>query len=1657
MRKKFKKRLLGIILTILMVVSVIPVQQVQPVKAAETLKVGDKIYFKVISRDNGTFGADNAVPAVYLKTSATDGSGTWQTMTEVSGESNIYQYEVDKDNVTYVAFRRMSEDGIKYWDSMTSPLEINGNMYTSEGWNNSSETNSNPQNWCTYSEGGETPDPTPSTSNTVYYKKSENSNDTNWDNATNFYVYGFNSDTDKSDIQPMRLTSTAGVYEYTFTKQYAQVIFLRTTRFTSSGKDYSNQTVNLTVPWGKYINPMFTLDGNSDSKDYGKKTGTWSDNTNASTGDEVLKERFYVSTNLVDYINDARLGEGNKTRGYSNNNQGTVVNGSKDGSNVYSYLDAAISGRPWYTESDKDSSACQYTYPLYFGNMYDPLNRYGRRLGGDWFGLNNFSVGANVALDENKFYGAAAQGLVGNKLVDGKMVDPINSKVLPYFSGKEIHPYDKDGNIDESKNLSEYYNDLQFPFKQTIDKNGVITYSYDSETDKAVYYNFENKSFYESDSHILNGTTNDSTAPTKGFYPLNQPGDPREAVNMGFGTEFTIPFTLSKDGKINGKDITFKFTGDDDVWVFIDDYLVLDMGGAHRMASGTIDFTNKNVTVERAFTPDKSTTAAWKDGADRANQTSKVSSKAFTKIKTDGGNTFADIMENDSKVHTLKMFYMERGMIDSNMSVSFNFSPIPSGLTLSKDVDTAPVNDGLRSDVETKDNFDFTVVDDDPRKEYTYEKDYDGTGTERNTTKDGVVKGLADNVYAKNFEYTEKDEDGNKGLIIGTDFTITETENSNYSTRWFVTDISTGKNINKDDGLTSNFKLGDVSSGLTKVNYNVNFVNTPKVGTVNITKAWKGDVPKTLQKEDFPFKVEVDLDGAAEKDEYSTYALEYTVNGIKYKTDANGDFTLKSGQTAAFAGIPTGATVKVTETTTTDDKSWVVSGSNVAESNPVEEKSNETLTITNATKTINLPDKVIYVEAKKDTPYTPADVQPGYTVSNLSKGLTYSEKGFKGEDPNKSYTAEYTGSNSDGAIVNGKITVYTYQATDKVYVFDYGLESNIADTSTGNGLFQGGTFYNDNAKDAYATTAKLNQITPADGNNQTKITAKQTVINNNGSADDAVTFKPVAFMDKVENYTYTADITKKSATLDPNNPETGTTVNGTIKTMPASVVYYEDNFNATNENDDSSVKIVYTNSKPKSDPTYSQSNDQSENYGHDDAYKGDLEESGNSATEMNNGDGAYFTFTGDGFDIVSRTNEHTAGLIAYVYNGKKDATFFSNPEVFKAGATDLVKSIPVDTYYSNGDLYQVPVISTTLEKRGTYTVYLKALRTYTGQSVIYIDGVRIYNPLKDTSAYIETEKNTKVQELRGMLLGSNPSINLVTKDGDGGYQIDGGATAVEVYLPTNPGIGVYENTSTLAEVMKAGPNNELYLPMDNGVAFKVSTPVGNAEWTLQVGAKSVSADKGTEDEDSVVANKSFTVYVKPDDASDTTYKEVKRYTINTSTDMYYDIDLKGVIEKEKWNADFYDVIVLNTTADEEWNDYDIISLTNIKSAAGMTLSKPSQLTKKGYNLAGRNVLTGNDEAVLSAKFGVTNVTRGKYASMTVVTKKEATDVQVKDPTGAVVTSFAKKTSSIDANGNKEWKLTFKVIKKKGEAKYSVYAVVNGSLTNMPYSTSILVR
>lgn len=1385
-------------------------------------------------------------------------------------------------------------------------------------------------------------------------------------------------------------------------------------------------------------------------------TGMWT--TYSNTGSETTSY-FNVNATLVDYFNNGRVEQPKNTL----YNEGNMT-GEKNA--PYAKLNQWLSNLPGYALNGVDSTDnVNAPVPLYFGDLLHTS-----QAGGNG-NLSWYWKGANVAFGPNKETASkdVAQGIVGKNLDDGNLItsytnengDPVK---VPFFN-EDAYP-------NQSKYMR-FYNNLQFPFTKTTNDKGVSTYSFDS-AKNTVYYDYDNKKIVRKDDLKIHDASKDNSI---GYFPFNSTDPDQSAkdnLNYGFGTQFTIPFTVTETGKnVDGSEMEFNFTGDDDVWVYIDGALVLDMGGAHNKAEGKINFAKQEATIRTGTSNAKlgnSLTVGGRTPAEPNGNTTVKFENIMVKKSGSEPVTLDKYMKKSGTVHELKMYYMERGMWNSNMSISYSFVPLPSGLTLSKTLDTTDVNAGLKNAVQGLDNFDFKIQKKNLKTDeanysdvenlgYTL-YDYDDRTFPGQEAKDSTAT-FSSSYFASDFINT-KDKNNSSAFYAGTGFQITESipqgtklQYDTSKTRWGVYDSITSRAaIEGGKGAVATFNMGDdTSSEMDVVNRYVNFVNTPKVGSLSVAKKYEGDA---LKDKNFGFTVKVDLTGG---EYYDPYELEYTIGSQTGKTDKKGHFTLKAGEKITFEGIPAGAAYEVVEDAPGADDTWVQDTTSNVTGKIVADQTIEA-SVTNKPKTTT-KNYVIYAEAGKTVTYAP----DGVTIKELTKtttddtDITTNVNGGKGEftptSPNKKYDVAYKGTTTDKGNFEGTITVLTYQATDKVYVFDYGLESNIAEkNANGDGLFQGGTFYNKEATGDMATTAKLGKITAAEGNTQTTISGSDIVINKDESAKSAVTFKPIAFMDKVENYTYTADITKKNETLKPNNPETGTTVTGTIKTMPANVVYYEDNFNATNENDDSSVKIVYTNSdsKPKTDPTYSQSNDQSENYGHDNAYKGDLEESGKSATKMHNGDGAYFTFTGDGFDIVSRTNENTAGLIAYVYKGKKDATFFSNPAVFKAGAKDLVKSIPVDTFYSNGDLYQVPVISTTLKERGTYTVYLKALSTYTGQSVIYIDGVRIYNPLADKSAYIETEKDTKVQELRGMLLGSSPSINLVTPDGNNGFLIDGGSTAVEQYLPEKPEIGAYLGAETLADVMKAGPNNELYLPIDNGVAFKVSTPVGDADWTLQVGAKSVSADTSTESD---AADKAFTVYVKPDDVKETKYQEVKNYTINTSTDMYYDINLKEVIKAQGWTADSYDVIVLNTTVD--YNNYDIISLTNIKCAADMTLSKPSQLTRMGYNLAGRNVLTGNDEAVLSAKFGVTNVTRGKYASMTVVTKKEATDVQVTDPTGAVVTSFTKKTSSIDADGNKEWKLIFKVIKQRGEAKYSVDAVVNGSLTNMPYSTSIMVR
>ena len=944
----------------------------------------------------------------------------------------------------------------------------------------------------------------------------------------------------------------------------------------------------------------------------------------------------------------------------------------------------------------------------------------------------------------------------------------------------------------------------------------------------------------------------------------------------------------------------------------------------------------------------------------------------------------------------------------------------------------------------------------------------------------GSYIGLNESVNPDYYTTTWTLEEGNKEYLKGTGAVIKDerTEQSGYA----ADNDENGNLMSLNNGVTkpedsflyrSPSRTDDI---ITPTNIEATFINKINVGSLSVQKA-----------------VEDNLTGS--------YTFTITFSNIFGQIDktVTKDIVIPAGEIYTFEGIPVGTHYVIKETGL-DGKEYSVTNvvhstgndagsADVANSQYIGDLSlganniTDIITITNAPKPEEVT-TVFYVESGTDTTL-PLGLNELKYYDNTAKPesteeadvyLNQDEEGFKfdvphdGEPsksvPNEKYTFTYSGTRTDGKSVKGTATVYTFKANNDIYVFDYGLKSDLADISHGSGLFENDVLFSQKVDGTTAAFTGLKRnatdsVAATVTNEQSTITADAVPLPLTKLSDPSlgakltdtnakVTFQPTAFMDKVETFYYQASVYASDKTSITSAAD-GVNLSASVKVMPASVVYYEDNFNATNTTANGKLKIIYTNSAaaPKEDPTASQSNDQNENYGHDAAYNTALEESGGSSTVLTSGDGAYFTFTGTGFDIISRTNSSTAGLIAYVFSGVKTNLTSAN-----VGTTaDRVKAITVDTFYRNGDLYQVPVISTTLDY-GTYTVYLRAAATYTGQKTIYIDGIRIYQPLgtdvENLGDYLKTEQAPTVEELRGLF--TKGTIDLVQEDN---AKIEtGGSTVIEVYAneaepETVPGEGDYKQVSVeqLGAVITSGPNNELYVPLGSGIAFSVPAPSSD-DWTLQIGAKSVSPDNGDAE---VTPDKQFTVWVKPNTSDVSEFVEWKTYKINTSTDMYYDLDFRELIKTQNWTADRYAVAIVNSST--EHNYYDIISLTNVKHSGSLSkIQKVSQTTTSN-----KPPLEAAKPVIQSAKFDVTSVTRGKYTDMVVITNLDVTDVKVYDPNGNEVTSFNKKNFSVDANGNKVWKLTFKVIKTKGKASYTIKAVVDGKIQEPETSASITIR
>jgi len=1338
-------------------------------------------------------------------------------------------------------------------------------------------------------------------------------------------------------------------------------------------------------------------------------TGMWT--TYSSTGSETTSY-FYVNASLVDYFNNGRV-EQPENKFYNEGNLTGPTNAP------YSQLNQWISNLQGYALNGVDSKDnVNAPVPLYFGDLL-----HAKQAGGN---LTWYWQGANVAFgpDEKTANKYVAQGIVGKNLdKNGNLITSYNN------NGEQVKvPFFNEKAYDGQSKYMRFYNNLQFPFTKKTNDKGVSTYSFDSEQN-TVHYDYENNKIVRDDTIKIHDVDGDT-----GYFPFNSV-DPsaKDNLNYGFGTQFTIPFTVTETGKnVDGTSMTFKFTGDDDVWVYIDGALVLDMGGAHCKAEGEINFATQMATITTGTSDAKLGNQPTAGGRVAAKDNGKrtVDFKNITVKKSDGNTiSLADYMKESGKVHELKMYYMERGMWDSNMSISYSFVPLPSGLTLSKTLDTKDVNAGLKNAVQGLDNFDFNIQTRNLKDREANYSDVDNLGYTLYDYNDNTYPGqvaknstatFSSSYYASEFIDTT-DENNSSAFYAGTGFKITESipkgtklQYDETKTKWGVYDSVTSRAAKyQGEGAVATFDMGDVnSSEMDVVNRYVNFVNTPKVGSLSVEKKYEGDA---LKDKTFGFTVKVDLKGG---EYYDPYELEYTIGSQTEKTDENGHFTLKAGEKVTFAGIPAGASYEVVEDAPGADDTWVQDTTSNVTGKIVADKTIEA-SVTNKPKTTT-KNYVIYAEAGKTVTYAP----DGVTIKELTKtttddtDITTNVNGGKGEftptSPNKKYDVAYKGTTTDKGNFEGTITVLTYQATDKVYVFDYGLESNIAEkNANGDGLFQGGTFYNKEATGDMATTAKLGKITAAEGNTQTTISGSDIVINKDESAKSAVTFKPIAFMDKVENYTYTADITKNGATLNSNNPETGTTVHGTIKTMPASVVYYEDNFaNEVTVTDKDGIKIV--NSTPIN---LSQSNSQTELYGHDNAYADTANnDSAGSSTEMTVGAKATFTFKGTGFDLISRTSG-TSGSIVYKVKNMDTNT------VATYGA--------VETYYNNGDLYQLPVISIKNLAYAKYEVTLLVPKSnMESASTFYLDGVRIYNPLNDdeekNASYIKNEVSVKTTSIREMILGTCEITESGINDPDSGSYITSaevpGSTSSILYCAGDENAmslsflgdvnqedmnqdasATYSNS--LAEYLRRGPSNEVYLTGTTGIGFVVKAD-GTADSTLQVEAKTVDMSTETEGIDTTLS-----MVTKTTDG----YAKRKISAINTKTAMYYNIPVENAIPLKDGNY----LVVLTGTA----TDTQCISLTNLKQK-GYTISSPADTANKALV---KDII--ESAMPVTPEYGV-DVSFVKFSSALQSGKKVTAEVTV--PEGSEVDGF-----QVYANENP---ITTKMVKgetKSGQTTYKV--------------------
>lgn len=404
-----------------------------------------------------------------------------------------------------------------------------------------------------------------------------------------------------------------------------------------------------------------------------------------------------------------------------------------------------------------------------------------------------------------------------------------------------------------------------------------------------------------------------------GFFPFdwNNRGGSNNAKDMCFGVKFEVDFTLGAGGKINGADQTFDFSGDDDLWVFVDGNLILDLGGDHKQSTGSINFADKTVTAAKVD-----------------NVQSKLGASAVTR------NEFpSDFNNNDeSVVHKMTIYYLERGMYDSNLKFGFSFVPVSSTYINEKEIDTSAVNAGLKSAVDsslTNEEFTFTHS----RTTVATGEiggDIDGTYSDLpNGTGYTLIDGASQNTRTTSSgQYTLKNTQQAKFVGLDKDRYFQITEAQSASNKWEYTPELTVWDMENTDsnGVYKTIPVTDVTNeGVTNGGkfkflttkspaYETDathilglFTNKIQTKTLNISKVIADGVED--HESEFVIHVRVSLDGGST---FNSYDLDYT-NGALKGTLSSGYVSIKNGETIKIDGIPVNAVVEVSEAGTTAD------------------------------------------------------------------------------------------------------------------------------------------------------------------------------------------------------------------------------------------------------------------------------------------------------------------------------------------------------------------------------------------------------------------------------------------------------------------------------------------------------------------------------------------------------------------------------------------------------------------------------------------------------------------------------------------------------------------------------------------------------------------